>query len=194
MLRRPFRDPSGPARDKRHAHSALECGRLALAKRTSRSRVVAVRRPRPVIRREDDQRPVVDPCARDGIEHAPDRPVDLRDNVSVEALACPGRKRLRDEERHMRHRMREIEEERAPAVLLDEPHSPFGVHAGQLRLVRPQPDDFVSLDQWQFREVLRGRVIRPHVVGVREAEVLVEPVVRPVSSAARDAEHTACAT
>ena len=76
-------------------------------------------RPRPLQRRED----------------LADRPVDLHDHVAEQARAGLALELVGDEQRHVRHGVRQVEEERPVLVLLDELHGPLGVPGRQLRLV-----------------------------------------------------------
>ena len=101
-----MRNVSGPPRDERYAHATLEGRALAFAKAARRPGVIAVRQPGPVVGREDDERVVVEVRALDGVEDPADRPVDFRDHVAVGAAGL-ARELVRDEERHVRHRVRD---------------------------------------------------------------------------------------
>ena len=79
----------------------------------------------------------------------------------------------------MRHVVRNVQEKGAILVALDEAQCALGVPRGELRLVGHEAHDLLALDQRQRRIILRvGGMVRPHVVGVREAEILVEAVPR----------------
>ena len=71
----------------------------------------------------------------------------------------------------MRHGVGQVDEEVLLAVPLDEVDRAVGVEAGQLGLIRVELDHLIALDQ---RDRLPLR--RPHIVAVRQAEVLVEAV------------------
>ena len=82
-------------------------------------------------------------------------------------------------QRHVRHVVRNVQEKGAILVALDEAQCVLGVPGGELCLVGHDSHDLLALDQWQRRIILGvGGVVRPHVVGVREAEILVEAVSR----------------
>ena len=175
---RPGRDVTGPAGHEGHAHAALERGALPLAQRPGRPRVVAVGEPRPVVGSEDDERVPLEAQAPERREHPAHRVVDLLDHVAVEALLRAPAEGLGREDRHVRHRVGEVDEEGALAVRLDEGHGAPAVLAGQLRLVGVHREHGVARVERQRRELHPLRVARPHVVRVGEAEVVVEAVAR----------------
>ena len=121
------------------------------------------------------------PVVLERAEDLADGLVDLDDHVAVEAPAGLARELVGDEERDVRHVRGEVEEERPVLVAADERHGPLGVRRGQPALVFGGDvgvDDAIALEERQGG-IGRGRLgmARPHVVGVGEAEVLVEPVV-----------------
>ena len=122
------------------------------------------------------------PLASSASRTSPTRAVDLLDHVAIEALPRLAPVPITDVERHVRHRVREVEEEGPILVAIDERHGALGVKAGQPGLVFGRDvgiDDLVPLDQGKggIGAGLRLGVGRPHVVGVGETEVFVEPMV-----------------
>ena len=86
-------------------------------------------------------------------------------------------------QRHVRHVVREVEEERPVLVLLDERHGPFGVARRHrvLILVRHRGEDHlfaVVHRQIRIRARLRLRAVRPHVIRIRQAEPFIEAAAR----------------
>ena len=120
-------------------------------------------------------------------EHRADRRIDLGEHVAIKSAGRRAPERLACEERDVRHRMGEVEEER-PAIVgrggpLDERDGALGVARRERRLILGRHvgiDDAIPLDERQRRKRprLRLRVVRPHVVGIRQPEVLVEAVPR----------------
>ena len=84
----------------------------------------------------------------------------------------------------------QIEEERLAGILLNKLHRLLGVIRRELFLVLRRDlriDDFRSLDQREMRPTLdallhrqmpHARMIRPHVVRVRQPVVFIEAIVR----------------
>ncbi|MBA7613626.1 hypothetical protein ES703_20880 [subsurface metagenome] len=73
--------------------------------------------------------------------------------------------------------MRQIQKERLVLALLNEPHGTLGIPRGKLRLVGIVFDDPFALNKRQVRIPFRALwVLGPHIVRVRQAEVVVEPV------------------
>ena len=89
---------------------------------------------------------VVEASALQRIEYLPDRPVDFRDDVGIEAAGLP-LELVRHEQRHVRHRVRDVEEERLLAIPLDEADRVLGVPRRQLRLIGVELDDGIVLDE-----------------------------------------------
>ena len=116
--------------------------------------------------------------------------------VAEQAVAAPARELVAHEQRHVRHGVRHVEEERLVAVLFDEPDGPLGVPCRQVPLVLrrhlrvddsvsvrvPFPERQIRKPSLPFgsaaRQVHDLRVQRPHVVRVGQPEVLVEAVRR----------------
>ena len=86
--------------------------------------------------------------------------------------------------------MRHVKEERPLLVFLDERHRALGVLRGELFLILAGDlgiDDRVAVDQRQMRPTLEpllhrqmhhARMVRPHVVGVRQAKIIIEAVLQ----------------
>ena len=82
----------------------------------------------------------------------------------------------------MRHRVRQIEKERLSLIAFDERDRPLRVDGREPRLIVGRDvgiDDVIPFDQrqWRVRAWLRARVMRPHVVGIGEPQIFIEPVV-----------------
>ena len=103
--------------------------------------VVAEAQPRPVVRREDDQRALVEAEALQGGEHFAHRPVDFLDHVAVEAQGRMAAEFVAHVQRHVRHAVGEIEEEGPRGAALDELYSPLGVPRGELLLILVRETD-----------------------------------------------------
>ncbi len=106
-------------------------------------------------------------CCEDRTE----RPVDLADDVAVQALLRGAPELVRRVERHVRERVRQVDEERLIGMRLDECDDFFRVAARQRRLVGLPLDDRRVPDQGERRvepRVWSGIVprVRAHVVGV----------------------------
>ena len=169
-----------PPHDARHALPAFEGGSLAFAKTARRAGVVAVVDPRPVVRSEHDDRIGGRAALFQRLEHFAHAPVDLHHHVAVQSLLAFALELVRDEERHVRHGVGQVEEERAFGPACDEVDGMFRVPGGELRLVRGRDrrvDDLAPFVQRQRRIGRRLRMVGPHVVGVGQPEVFVETVV-----------------
>ena len=141
----------------------------------------AVTQPRAVVAGEDDEGVVIEAVLFQRVENLPDGPVNLLNHVAVKARAGLALELVTHEEGHVRHRVREVEEEGPVLVLGDELHRALGIPRRQVRLLLRRDvgvNHLVALDERQgrIRALLRLRVMRPHVVGVRQAEVFVEAV------------------
>ena len=142
--------------------------------------MVAVVDPRPVVRSEHDDRIGGRAALFQRLEHFAHAPVDLHHHVAVQSLLAFALELVRDEERHVRHGVGQVEEERAFGPACDEVDGMFRVPGGELRLVRGRDrrvDDLAPFVQRQRRIGRRLRMVGPHVVGVGQPEVFVETVV-----------------
>src|SRR4029079_13297992 len=101
-------------------------------------------------------------------EDLPDGPVELHDDVAVQAPLAPSLEVIRSRDRNMRHRVREVEKEPVLLVSRDEIQGPLRIAFGQLREVRAVLDDVFVLEEGEGR----------HVIAIGEAEVLVETLPR----------------
>ena len=179
------RNPPRPARDPRHPHAAFEGGALRLAKRPRRAGVIAVGDPRSVVAREDDERVGGDAGFLECVEDRAGGRVDLRDDVCVETSSAAAVTVFAHRERHVRHRMRQVQEERragpgVPADELDAARCDLGGEASLVRVLLDKPLAIgIAFAQRQRRIVLRTLWMpRPHVVGVGDAPPFVEAVLR----------------
>src|SRR5215831_788572 len=77
----------------------------------------------------------------------------------------------------MRHAVGDVEKEWSVFVLFDKPDCVFRIPGRQLALIRVVLNHLVALNQGEFREFL-ARMVWPHVIGIRQSEILVEPVVK----------------
>ncbi len=67
------------------------------------------------------------PCFFRAAEDLARAPVDLLDRIAVEAALRRAAKLLAHRQRHVRHRVRDVEEKRPFLVALDEAHRALGV-------------------------------------------------------------------
>ena len=86
---------------------------LALAQRPAGAGVVAVGQPRPVVAGVDDQGVLIQTLLLQGAQDLAGRPVDLADDVAVAALLGAAVELGPGVQRHVRHRVRHVEEEGA---------------------------------------------------------------------------------
>ena len=131
------------------------------------------RQPRTVVAREHDQRPSVDAGRPQRIEDSAGAPVDLLDDVAVDAGGAVPDELGRPGERNVRHVVREVEEERPRLVGVDEAHGFVGVAPGQ-RAVIDRLLDHVAVPHQRHVPVLRLRiVVRRGVVAVVRAATVI---------------------
>ena len=170
---------AGPADDERRAHAAFEAGQLALAESAVGAGVLAVARPRAVVGEEDHQRIPVQPGRLQFGEQRTNRLVQLFDHVSVKAALRAALELIRSEDRHMRHHVGQVEEERAVLVSFDEIDA-SGREAGrERRLVRVEFGDLLAVEQRERRHLRRQRrMVFRVIVGVGQAEEFVEALAR----------------
>ena len=113
------------------------------------------------------------------VEDPAHRPVDLHDDVAVEAAFGFAFEFVAHVQRHVRHVVRHVQEKGAVLVALDEAQRVLGVPRGELRLVGHEAHDLLALDQRERRIILRvDGVVRPHVVRVGQAKIFVETMPR----------------
>ncbi len=124
------------------------------------------------------------------IHHLADRPIDLFDHVPVKAALGVAAKLVADVQGHVRHVVRQIQEERALLVFLDELDRMLRVPGCELVLIlvgHLWNGDFVAVEHDQVRvtalspfvvrrQFHQVRVQWPHVIGVRQPKVFIESV------------------
>ena len=145
--------------------------------------MIAVGEPGAVVAREQNERVVELPRSLEGRKDPPHRRIDLGENIAVEAAGGGAGEGGAGKQRHMRHRVGEIQEER-PIVLLhpvEKRAGALGVPGGEGRLILWGDivvDDPLAIEQRQRRIAPRSRlgVVGPHVVGIGEPEPFVEAV------------------
>ena len=175
---------TGPADDQRHTDAALESRALAFTERAGGTGVTAEVKPRSVVAGEDDDRLLLDLLLAQGAQDRADGMIEIRQGVGVRrgVLALEFG---RSAERRVRHRSRQVEEERLllAGVILDEPDRPQTLRGGQRVHIDPVtgvPHEMSVHDARQLRihlpPALVGSTIAagPHVVRVRRDHRLVE--------------------
>jgi len=101
---------------KRDAQAAVPAGALALAQRQGGAGVVAVGKPRAVIRRENDQRVFFQVMFAQCRHDFADGPINLPDHIAVKAARGLSLEPVAYVERDVRHVVGHIEEERTVLV------------------------------------------------------------------------------
>ena len=77
----------------------------------------------------------------------------------------------------MRLRMRHVEQERLLPVPLDEAHRVLCDLRRQAALIHQRAENLVALQQRQRWIIIRRpQMLRPHVAGIRQSEILIEPL------------------
>ena len=149
----------------------------------------AERQPRPVVAREDDERARVDARGFHRVENAAGARVDLFDDVAVHAGGAVAGKLRRPRERDVRKVVREVQEERPAAILLDESHRFLRVALRQRTMVHRLLDDVAVAHQrhvpvFGLRIVVGGalqpivaRRRHPHVVRIGQTEPIIEALI-----------------
>ena len=165
-----------PAHHTRHSDAAFETGPLAFAERPGTAAVFAIAQPGAVVGGEDHQRVLLQTALLQGLEHLAHRPVDFFDNIPIEPLPGTSGKTRSGKDRNVRHGMRQIEEEGRPGTALDERDRPLRVASGQLGLIGSFLDHPIPIDQRQRRVRPLGGigVLGPHIVGIRQTEILIK--------------------
>ena len=152
-------DFPGPAENRGHAHAAFPRRALAVAERTGRPAVDAILEPRAVVAREDDEGALIEPEPLQLRHDLADAPVDLHHHVAVEPALRFAGEFFRHEERHVRHVVREVEEERLFLLRGDERQRGLGVARGELALIGIRLDDLVVAHEREVvRETAAGRI------------------------------------
>ena len=177
-----------PADNERHADAAFESRTLAFAIRASGTSVAAEIQPWAVVAGEDDNRVLIDTLVLKSFEHGTDRAIDIGHSIRIrrDTLALEVRRRT---ERGVRHRGREVEEERLilAGALADEVYGTQALHRGQRIHVRPVADGghriIVNVARQLGVHLPPGFVAdsvaqRPHVVRIRQDHRIVEAVLR----------------
>ena len=109
--------------------------------------MVAVISPRAIIRSENHQRIVLNPFFADSPQDFSHAPIQLHHHVSVQALLALSFKLVGNRQRYMRHRMRQIQEERfAVRIPVNEVDRIIRVISRQPRLVRIIADDVIPFN------------------------------------------------
>ncbi len=154
--------------------------------------MLAVAEPGAVVGSENNERVVAEVVSLEGCEDFADGPIDLLHHVAEQAALGLAGELFTHVQRHVDHRVRDVEEERLVVVTVDEVDGVFRVPGGELALFLRR--DFRDLDLPAVEERqagiarlairlagVRGQVIgmeRPHVIRVRQAEILVEAMPR----------------
>ena len=115
--------------------------------------------PRTVVAGEQDQRVLAQPLLIEAAHDLAHRPVQLFHHVAVQPCPARARERRRREQRHVRHVVRQVEEERLPlrSGRADELNRLLGIAAGEQRLPRRMLD-LVAVAQQRHRPIaLRAR-------------------------------------
>ena len=173
---RPGGDFPGPSHHARHPHATLPRGSFALAQRIGRARMGAVGEPGAVVTRENDKGIFIETVRADRVENLPDRPVNLSDNIAVEPALRRPSEAVAHVKRHVRLRVRHVEEKRFFTVAIDEVDG-LCREPGRQHLLIGLVDDadaVVAVKQRERREALRGGMLRPHVIGIGNPEILVK--------------------
>ena len=92
-----------------------------------------------------------------GVQDLAGAPVDLFDDISIQPARALAGEPLRSEQRHMRHGVRQVEEERASLVRLDESKGLLSVAFGEGGLISWPLDDLFATHQGHV-PVLRFRI------------------------------------
>jgi hypothetical protein len=172
----------GPFHEARDAGAALPAGAFALAQRPGAASVLAVAEPGAVVGGEDDPGVVFEAVLFERVHNLADGPVHLHHDIGEESFAGLALVLVAHKQGHMHHAVREVEKEGLVLVFLDELHAACGVVGGEMCLIFGGDlfiDDAVVFDHGELRisAFLRLRVVRPHVVRVRDAVVFIETVL-----------------
>jgi len=116
-------------------------------------------------------------------ENLADRPIDLHDDVTIKPARGFAFELVAHVQRDVRHVVRDVEKERTILVVLDELDRALRVPGCEMRLVfggHVRVGDLLAFDQRQRRVSagFGGGMVWPHIVRVRQSEVIVEAVAR----------------
>lgn len=142
--------------------------------------MIAVGDPRAVIRGKQDEGVGGDLGGVEGLEDFADRPIEFHHNIAIQAGTRFILELVAAEERHVRHRMGQVKEERPVAVAMNEIDGAFGVPGGELGLVlgRDAVDGDFAVDPVLERELapIAGvfGMMFPHIVGDHESAGFAE--------------------
>ena len=168
--------------DHRYANPPLERRPLRFPQAAGRPRVIAVVDPRAVVAGEEHDRVVENPVPFERFVDLTHRPVDLADDIRIGTVHRALSEFRADSERHMRHRMRDVEEERPIGVPIDEVHRALREIPRHpilsIQIVDVPDRTVVSVDRQSRPRLRRFRMTRPHIVRIGDAVVLVEPLSR----------------
>ena len=151
--------------------------------------MVPVVQPGAVVGGEDEQGILFQVVPAQGFHDLSDGPVHFHHYISEETGFALPLELVRDIERDVNHAVWNIDKKGLFLVLLDEGNRPLRILRGQLLLVLARDFGLTTsfpvdkgkvrpaLDPFLHREMEDARVVWPHVVGVGQAEVIVEPVL-----------------
>ena len=177
-----------PADDERHADTAFESRTFAFAERAGGAGMASEVQPGAVVAGKDNDGVLINTLVFECLEHGTDGAIDIGHRIGIRSNSLALEVR-RGAERGVRHRGREVEEERLvlASALLNETNRAQALHRGQLIHTHPVaydthrnvvhiarqlgihlPTSFVadSVAQW------------PHVVRIRQDHRIVEAVLR----------------
>jgi hypothetical protein len=157
-------------------------------KQTSRASLFELREPGTVVAGEEDERILGELFIAQGLQDGADRLVELFDDVAIKTARAPARKLLGGKQRHMRHRVRQVQKEWLLLVFANEASSLVGIAAGDCVLI-DGPLDHVGIAQERHipELALRREERRParrrigdavHIVRVGNPKVRVKAVLR----------------
>ena len=159
--------PLGPPENGRHAHTTFKRRNLSAAQRARGTTMIGremaigvllvLDQPRAVVTGEQNVGFLGDAHLSNGVQNAPDVEVDLFNHVAVQPTLAFAFELCRCCESGMRHRVGNVNEERAILVLLHEPDGFVRVAFGQRRHVRFRLDQFFIAVQIGDAIVAGGR-------------------------------------
>ncbi len=129
-----------------------------------------------VVGHEYDERFFIDPVLFERLQDFAGRPIDLLHRVAPFAVGRFAGKPFAGELRPVRHGVRQVEKKRLGLVLLDEPNSLCSVTLGEQTLVRLLLNHLLHPQQRQRRITVFHATGPAHVVGKRDAKVILKPM------------------